>query len=83
MTVQARLTLYREGKKVFETQPVRAGKPLPSRPGALPVWINTPLKSVAPGKYECQVSVIDQFGRKFAFERTVVAVVPGTANTGA
>ncbi len=78
-TVQARMTLYQKGKKVFESQPVRAGKPLASRPSTLPVWINAPLKTLTPGKYECQVTVIDQFGRKFAFQRTVVAILASPA----
>lgn len=82
-TVQARLAFYQNGKKVFETQPVRAGKPLASRPGAFPVWINAPLKTLPPGKYDCQVTVIDQFGQKFAFERTSVAILASQPAAGA
>jgi VWFA-related protein len=82
-TVQARLTLYRDNKKVFETQTVRAGRPSATRTSTLPIWINVPLKNMAAGKYDCQVTVIDQFGHKFAFERTPLAIVSQAPSTGA
>ena len=74
--VQANLTLYQENKKVFETPAIRANRLSDKRPGTLPVWLQVPASKLKPGKYDCQVNVIDQFGRKFAFPRTTLAVVP-------
>jgi hypothetical protein len=34
-----------------------------------------PLESIAPGKYDCQINLIDDFGRKFAFPRTRMAIL--------
>jgi hypothetical protein len=77
--VQANLTLYQENKKVFETPAVRANRLNEKRPGTLPVWLQLPVSQLKPGKYDCQVNVIDQFGRKFAFPRTTLAVVPAAS----
>ncbi|MBV9763411.1 MAG: VWA domain-containing protein [Acidobacteriaceae bacterium] len=74
--VEATLALYRDNKKVFETPPTRANRLNQNRPGTLPVWLQFPLSKIEPGKYECQVNLIDEFGRKFAFPRTPLAVLP-------
>ncbi len=76
--VEARLALYRNNKKVFESQPVRAGRPLASRMAALPLRLNVPITNLSAGQYDCQLTVIDQFGHKFAFPRTTVAVMGGS-----
>jgi len=49
------------------------------RQNTLPIWINVPVDKIKPGKYDCQVNVIDQFGRKFAFPRTNMAVLPAAS----
>jgi hypothetical protein len=33
-----------------------------------------PLKTLAPGHYVCQLNVVDEVGRKFAFPRQAVVV---------
>lgn len=74
--VEATLALYQSSRKVFETQPVRANRLNDKRQDTLPVWLQVPISSIQPGKYECQVNLIDEFGRKFAFPRTSMAVLP-------
>lgn len=74
--VQASVALYKDNKKVFESPAVRANRLTASREGTLPVWLQVPLSSIAPGKYDCQVNLIDDFGRKFAFPRTSMAILP-------
>jgi hypothetical protein len=32
--------------------------------------------NLAPGDYTCQINVIDELGRKFAFPRTTLAILP-------
>ncbi|MGA8029060.1 MAG: VWA domain-containing protein, partial [Bryobacteraceae bacterium] len=76
--VQASLALYRDKKKVFETAPVRANRLAEKRGGTLPVWLQVPMQ-MEPGEYQCQVNLIDEFGRKFAFPRTPLAILPGAA----
>ena len=74
--VEATLALYQSGKKVFETKPVRASRLNANREGTLPVWLKLPLTDIKPGGYNCQVNVIDEVGRKFAFPRASLAVLP-------
>ncbi len=73
--VEASLALYRDKKKVFETPAVRANRLSDERAGTLPVWLQFPTSSIPSGRYDCQVNLIDEFGRKFAFPRTSIALV--------
>lgn len=76
--VEASLALYKGGKKVFETPAIRASRLDEKREGTLPVNLQAPVAQIQPGQYECQVNVIDAFGRKFAFPRTGLAVLSAT-----
>ncbi len=79
--LEAELTLYRDGKKVFATPEEHVSRLDPKRPDTLPVWLQFPVASLAPGEYLCQVNLIDEFGRKFAFPRLplAIAAAPATA----
>jgi VWFA-related protein len=77
--VQANVAFYRDNRKVFETAAVRMNRVDEKRQNTVPVWISVPVDKIEPGRYECQVNVIDQFGRKFAFPRTNLAVLPAQA----
>jgi hypothetical protein len=77
--VEASLALYRNDKKVFETPSVRANRMAEKRQGTLPVWLQVSTSSIEPGEYQCQVNFIDEFGRKFAFPRTSLAILPNPA----
>jgi VWFA-related protein len=74
--VEANLALYRGGKKVFDTPETRVSRLDAKRTGTLPVWLQFPVASLAPGEYECQVDLIDEFGHKFAFPRRPLAIQP-------
>ena len=74
--IQASLALYRDNKKIFESPAIRANRLNATRDGTLPVWLTVPLKDITPGKYDCQVNLIDDFGRKFSFSRAAIAVLP-------
>ena len=76
--VEASLALYKGNRKVFETPSVRASRLDTKRTGTLPINLQIPVDKVAPGRYECQVNVIDAFGKKFAFPRTGLAVLSPT-----
>ena len=70
------MALYQNSKKVFESAAVRANRLSAARDATLPVWLQVPLTDVKPGKYDCQVNLIDDFGRKFSFSRAAIAVLP-------
>jgi hypothetical protein len=74
--VAAVLALYDGDRKVLETQPVRVNRADAKRQNVLPLRLQTPLKDLKPGKYVCQVNVIDELGHKFAFPRTAVVLLP-------
>ncbi len=73
--VMVNLAFYSGDKKVFQSATVRAGRISPDRPGVLPVNLQIPVSKLEPGKYICQLNVIDEFGKKFAFPRTSLAVL--------
>jgi hypothetical protein len=73
--VEASVALYSGEKKIFESAPVRANRLSTKREGALPVWLQVPVSKIEPGNYKCQVNLIDELGRKFAFPRTELAVL--------
>lgn len=74
--VEASVALYQNKKKVFETDPIRANRMNDKRVGTLPIWLQVPASKLQLGQYECQINLIDEFGRKFAFPRTALAVLP-------
>ena len=63
-----------KGMKTFEAGPIAATDLATTRPNAVPVQMQVPLKGVAPGRYICQINVVDEIGRKFAFPRTAMVV---------
>jgi VWFA-related protein len=63
-----------KGMKTFEAGPIRATEVASTRPNAVPVQIQVPLKSLAPGRYVCQLNVVDEVGRKFAFHRANLVI---------
>ncbi len=64
----------RKGDKAFEVGPLDATRVADTRPEAVPVQFQVPLKDFRPGRYECQINVVDEVGRKFAFPRAPVVV---------
>jgi VWFA-related protein len=75
--VTADMALYQAGQKVMETQPVRVNRPDAKRDGTISLNLNAQTASLKPGEYVCQVNVIDELGRKFAFPRTSLVILPG------
>jgi hypothetical protein len=74
--VAATLSFYRGRVKAFESEPVRLTQVSATRRTALPVQFQVPLAKLGPGKYVCQVSVIDEVGKRFAFPRAPVILLP-------
>jgi len=73
--VAVSMSLFNQkGAKAFEAGPLRATELAATRPNAVPVQLQVPLKDLAPGRYTCQINVVDEVGRKFAFPRTAMVV---------
>jgi VWFA-related protein len=74
--VLARVSFYRGKIKAFETEPLEVGQGLNAKTKALPLRFSIPLEKLQPGRYTCQVSVVDPSEQKFAFWRAPVVVLP-------
>ena len=65
-----------KGVKAFEVGPLDHTQLASTRPEAVPVKFQVPLKDLAPGRYICQINVVDEAGRKFAFPRAPIVLAP-------
>ena len=63
-----------KGQKAFESSPIKATQVVSTRPNAVPVQMQVPLNTLAPGRYRCQINVMDEVGRKFAFPSSTLVV---------
>jgi hypothetical protein len=73
--VKVSMSLFNEKNvKTFEVGPLDATQLSPTRPEAVPVQVEVPLKDIATGQYICQIDVVDEVGRKFAFPRAKLVV---------
>jgi VWFA-related protein len=74
-SVSAELTMFRGKSKSFESAPVRVTKPKSGHPNTLAFEFQMPLANIPPGRYTCQVSVIDEQARKFGYARAPLVVL--------
>jgi VWFA-related protein len=71
----ATVSFIRGKVKAFETAPLQITEGLDPKSKSLPLKFSVPLAKLAPGRYTCQVSVLDPTGQKFNFWRAPVVVV--------
>ena len=71
----AYVSFFQGDVKVFETQPLPVVDGLNVRSKAVPIRLTVPLDKVPPGRYDCQVVVIEPTGQKVAFWQAPIAVV--------
>jgi VWFA-related protein len=71
----ALLSLYSGDEKVFETSPLPVIGGMHPKSKAVPIRFSVPLADIEPGRYDCQVTVLDPDTQKAAFWRMPVAVV--------
>jgi hypothetical protein len=74
--IVATVSFYRGKVKAFETDPLEVTEGLNPTSKAVPLKFSVPLGKLQPGKYECQVSVLDPTAQKFNFWRAPVMVLP-------
>jgi len=70
------VTFFKGNDKVLETQPLAVIDGLDAKSKAVPVRLSIPLDGLSPGRYDCQVSVLEPNGRKVAFWQAPIAIVP-------
>jgi VWFA-related protein len=74
--VMAFVTFYRGDTKALETAPLALSAGAGLQAATLPLRFSVPLENLAPGRYDCQVSVLDGGARKATFWRAPVVIVP-------
>ena len=72
----AEFELYSGARKVYSSPELHVDKLGTPRPGVAPFSFQVALSKLPPGQYVSQVSVIDENGRKFAFPRNEVVLLP-------
>jgi hypothetical protein len=70
------VSFYQGQNKVYETQPMEVSPNPNTRLQIAPMNFTVDLGSLAPGKYDCQVTVLDPSGGKGAFWKAGIMVVP-------
>ena len=72
----ATVSFYRGSVKAFETAPLAIASGLNPKSKAVPVSFTVPLAKLQPGRYICQVSVIEPSVQKLAVWRSQMVVLP-------
>jgi hypothetical protein len=72
----ATVSFYRGSMKAFETAPLEIAEGLDSKSKAVPVRFSVPLAKFQPGRYTCQVTVVNPVEQKFAVWRSRMVVLP-------
>jgi hypothetical protein len=75
-SLTAEIDLLQGARKAFTSRPLRVNKLATTRPGVAPFSFQIPLARLAAGQYVSQVNVIDENGRRFAFPRNSMVLLP-------
>jgi hypothetical protein len=67
---------YRDGVKMFESAPTTVTNGIERTSKPVPIRFTVPLENLPPGRYDCQVTVIEPTGKRAAFWQTAIAIVP-------
>ncbi|HTP34966.1 MAG TPA: hypothetical protein VMJ75_22470, partial [Candidatus Acidoferrales bacterium] len=70
------VTFYRGQQKAFETPPLPVTEGLDNRLKTVPLKFSLALNQLHPGRYNCQVTVIDPTGGKASYWEAPVVLVP-------
>ncbi len=73
--IVASVAFYRGKTKAFESAPLEVSQGLNEKSKALPLRFSLPLSKLRPGRYTCQVSVLNPTARKFAFWRAPLVLI--------
>ena len=70
------VTFYRGQAKAFETPPLGVTEGMDAKSKAVPMRFSLALSKLPPGRYDCQVTVVDPTGQKANFWQAPVMLVP-------
>jgi VWFA-related protein len=70
------VTFYRGQAKAFETPPLSVTEALANKLKTMPMKFDIALAKLPPGRYNCQVTILDPAGAKAAFWQAPVVLVP-------
>ncbi len=70
------VSFYRGQTKAFETPPLQVAEGMDNKLKTVPLRFSLALKQLPPGRYNCQVSVVDPAGQRAAFWQAPVLLVP-------
>ena len=76
LDTMAAVTFYRGSAKAFETAPLRVHEGLDAKSKSVPLRFSVPLAQLEPGRYTCQVMVLEPSAKKFAVWRSAIVVLP-------
>ena len=74
--VAASLSIFHGNTKAYESAPVRVTHFAAARPQTVTVQFQLPLAKLHAGRYTCQINAVDAVGRKFAFARSPLVLMP-------
>ena len=72
----ANVSFFRGKTKAFETAPLQITEGLNPKSKAVPLKFSVPLEKLQPGRYTCQVSVVNPAVQRFAVWRSPVVLLP-------
>jgi VWFA-related protein len=72
----ASVSFFRGKTKAFETAPLQITQGLNAKSKAVPVTFSVPLEKLEPGRYTCQISVLNPGAQKFATWRSAMILLP-------
>jgi VWFA-related protein len=72
--LMAFVTLYSNGSEAFKTQPIAVNPNATTRLGVTPLSFNVRAASLKPGRYDCQVTVLDPVTSKANFWRAPIVI---------
>jgi hypothetical protein len=70
------VSFYRGDQKAFETEPIAVTDGMDPKTKAIPLRFSVPLSQFQPGRYECQVTILDPQGNRAAFWQAPIAIAP-------
>ena len=70
------VSFYRAQTKAYETPPIKVAGGMNNRLNTMPLSFSIPLGQLPPGKYDCQVTVLNPLGQRGAFWQAPVMLVP-------
>jgi VWFA-related protein len=69
------VAFYRDGAKIFETEPLAVSDGWDPASKAVPIRFSLALSALPPGPYDCQVTVLDPNGGRAAFWRAPIVLI--------